>query len=393
MPARFAAHDLVKTDPVLVEGIGAAGEVDVPDAEALVASQLAHLVCVILKVFGPDGASAGVMAAQVFHVICLQLAFLHRMQHLPDMGQFAMGENVLLDELSATIRRFAVIRIGRRDPVIHREAVVGQQLVDNPEVFHKVFDAHVLKHADAGDAVEAAAHVAVILQANLDEAGKPGGLHAFLRQRELVFAQCDANAARAVLLRGADHQCAPAAADIEQGLSRLQPDLRQDMVDLLDLRGSQVLVAILEVGAGIHHVRVEELLVELVGNVVVVADRFRIALAVMVEAARDAGQAAAVFQRAARECVDHFDHVDGAPGYFDGAFNVGRAQAGKRRFEQVARRGRAGNADRHARRFLREVEAAAIPQLYPQGQGDLRGNAADPAIDAVLYKHAPAPSL
>jgi hypothetical protein len=149
-------------------------------------------------------------------------------------------------------------------------------------------------------------------------------------------------------------------------------------------------VAALEIGAGIHHVRIEELLVELVGNVVVVADRFRIALAVVVEGARDAGQAAAVVERAAGERVDHLDHVDRAPAHFDGALDIGGAQVGKRGFEQVARRGRAGNADRHARRFLREVEAAAVPQLDSQGQGDLRGDAADPAVDAVLYKHAPA---
>ena len=55
------------------------------------------------------------------------------------------------------------------------------------------------------------------------------------------------------LLRRAQHQRAPAAADVQQALARLQPDLAQDVVDLLHLRLVQRLVALLEVGARIDH--------------------------------------------------------------------------------------------------------------------------------------------
>lgn len=81
---------------------------------------------------------------------------------------------------------------------------------------------------------------------------------------ELVLRERHAHTLRAELLRRAQDERAPAAADIEQALPRLQLDLGEDVVDLLDLRGGEILVAVLEVRARVHHVLVEPQLVELV---------------------------------------------------------------------------------------------------------------------------------
>jgi hypothetical protein len=51
--------------------------------------------------------------------------------------------------------------------------------------------------------------------------------------------------------------CAPAAADIEQALPRLQLDLGENVVDFLDLRGGEIFIAILEVRTRVNHILVE----------------------------------------------------------------------------------------------------------------------------------------
>jgi len=72
---------------------------------------------------------------------------------------------------------------------------------------------------------------------------------------------------------GMDRQRAPAAADVEQGHPRAQPQLATHMFQLGLLGLGQVLVATREIRAGIHHGRVEPARIEVVGDVVVVLDR------------------------------------------------------------------------------------------------------------------------
>ncbi len=168
----------------------------------------------------------------------------------------------------------------------------------------------MLEHAHAGDAVEGAVlHVAVVLQADLNAVLQARALHALGGQVELVLRQRDAHALRAELLRRAQHQRAPAAADVEQALARLQLDLAQDVVDLLHLRLVQCLVAVLEVGAGIDYVLVQPLAVEGVGDVVVVLDGLGIGLARVSEAALDAAHQAILGLGVVGQAVGRGQHV------------------------------------------------------------------------------------
>jgi len=68
------------------------------------------------------------------------------------------------------------------------------------------------------------------------------------------------------------HQRAPAAADIEKALARRQPQLAADVVELGPLGRIDVFPAGLEIGARIDHLLVEPEPVEVVADVVVVAD-------------------------------------------------------------------------------------------------------------------------
>jgi hypothetical protein len=142
-----------------------------------------------------------------------------------------------------------------------------------------VLHAHVLEHADAGDAVELAAHVAVVLQADLDRSCSPA-CATRSRASSNWFSDSVTPTQRAPNCCAARITSAPQPQPMSsRRLARLQADLAQDVVDLLELGGGQVFVAVLEIGAGIHHGRVEEGAVELVGDVVVVADRLGVLLA------------------------------------------------------------------------------------------------------------------
>src|SRR5579863_7295455 len=69
--------------------------------------------------------------------------------------------------------------------------------------------------------------------------------------------------------RRVPNQRTPPAADIQETIARLQRQLAADMVELRGLRPIQRCAGLIEVGAGIHHLRVQEKFVELVGAVVV----------------------------------------------------------------------------------------------------------------------------
>src|SRR5207302_10647684 len=63
-----------------------------------------------------------------------------------------------------------------------------------------------------------------------------------------------------------------AAANVEQSLSRLQPQLAADHVHLVALGLLQRVAPVGEVAAGVLHLRIEEQLVEIIAEVVVELD-------------------------------------------------------------------------------------------------------------------------
>ena len=74
------------------------------------------------------------------------------------------------------------------------------------------------------------------------------------------------------MLRRPEDQPAPAAADVEEALARLEPQLAADVVELLRLRDVERVVLAAEVRARVHHALVEPQPVERVADVVVVRD-------------------------------------------------------------------------------------------------------------------------
>ncbi len=388
----LAAHDLEDRHVVVLECIRAAGKIHAPDAEFFVVDEGFRLVGLRLEVFRPDVERARIVPAQAFDVNRFEPAALRRFEREADVRQLAVREHVAVDEFAAAERRLAAFRVGRRDPVVHRDAVVGEQVMDAREVERQVLAADVLEHPDARDAVELAFDLAVILQTNLDPVFQPRGLYTRGRQVELVLRQRHAETRRAELLRGAQHERTPAAADVEQALAGLELDLRQDVVDLLDLRGGEILVAVLEVRTRVHHVLVEPQLVERVRDVVVVLDRLLVGALRMIEVAFHARELARARHGAAGERVADVDDVRQLAFDVDLALHVRLAEIVEARFEQQRQRRRAVYLQRDLRCAEgAEIELLAVPQHEARRYVRFRPYFVRPLCQLLFPEHLDSP--
>ena len=137
----------------------------------------------------------------------------------------------------------------------------------------------MLEHADRRDLVEAAVELGIGFHLDGDAVFQTLGADAFARERGLRFRQRDAVADDAVVLGRMDKHRAPAAADVEQPLARLQPELAADMVELVGLRLVDAVGEIGEIAAAVDHAFVEEEPVEVIRDVVVMLDRFLVGAA------------------------------------------------------------------------------------------------------------------
>ena len=172
----------------------------------------------------------------------------------------------------------------------HRRARGGQP-VQRRGVRRVVPVAHVLAHLDRGHGVEAGlGHLPVVLQPHVDQLAHAllGG--AGLHERLLLAADRHRRHPGPVLPGGVQGERPPAAADVGQPLigAGVQPELAADQLQLVRLRLLQGVGLVLpaaeqvrtvggDVGARVGHLRVEDELVEVVGQVVVVADRGAVA--------------------------------------------------------------------------------------------------------------------
>ncbi len=130
----------------------------------------------------------------------------------------------------------------------------SQLAVQEGEVVGKPSSAHVLGEADRRDGVEASLRdVAVVEQAHVGAAGEPRlgdhpptPFHLPVRQRH-------AKRPHSIVPRRAQHQTAPAAADVQQAHPRTQPELTTHEVDLGFLRLLQRRPGLGVDGAGVDH--------------------------------------------------------------------------------------------------------------------------------------------
>ena len=167
--------------------------------------------------------------------------------------------------------------VGTGDAVVEQHAAGAQLALDEVEVGRVVAHPDVLGQPDRGDGVEPGlAHVAVVGVTHLGQVLQTLTTDRLLGPAGLLGREGGADDVHAPP-RGIPDHASPAAADVEQPVALLEAQLVEDEAVLVLLRllegGAVVRVA----RAGVGHRRAEDVLVEGVGDVVVVVDRLGIA--------------------------------------------------------------------------------------------------------------------
>ncbi len=225
-----------------------------------------------LQVGHPRAQGAAVVLAQRFDVAHLEAGGLHAQDRATDVEQLAIGEHVASEERARPER--GVTGVG--DGVVEQPAPRSQESVEHAEVLTRARRTDVLEHPDRGDRVERLlTEVAVVLQPDRHPTLQTGLGHAVAGERGLLGADRDPDHLHAVLARRVDRHRAPAAADVEQpGAGTLvQAELAAHELVLGRLRRLEVRRLLDETGARVRHRRAEHDAVEVVADVVVVADR------------------------------------------------------------------------------------------------------------------------
>src|ERR1051325_9319569 len=135
-------------------------------------------------------------------------------------------------------------------------------------------------HSQADDLVVSfrLSEVAVVYQFDLASSRKISFRNPLLRQNELLLAECDPNSIHAILACSVHDQSTPPAANIQQPFASLQPQFSANVVDLLALRGVEIIFRLLEVSTGVDHLLAQPERIEIVRNIVVIANRLPVAL-------------------------------------------------------------------------------------------------------------------
>jgi hypothetical protein len=155
--------------------------------------------------------------------------------------------------LLALVRRRA-----ERDRVMKVESAGLEQAVNGTEVRGVIGGADTLEHADRGDLVEIALDQRIVEQFNRYLFLEFEARDLVLGVGELLLGERDAERVDPEMPGGVTDERAPAAANVEQTIARLQAKLPADDVKLVLLRSRQIVVPVAEIGAAVDQLRVEK---------------------------------------------------------------------------------------------------------------------------------------
>ena len=163
--------------------------------------------------------------------------------------------------------------------MVEHPAGGNERLVQDGEVVVDARGADVLSHPDRADRIEPlVTELAVVLQADVHLVAHTGLADTLPGQLGLLAADRDADRLGPIAGRGVDHHRTPSTSDVEQPhpLALVEPELAGDEVVLRRLSIVERHVVVHEAGARVGHRLAEHDPVEVVADVVVVADRPRV---------------------------------------------------------------------------------------------------------------------
>ncbi|BFO22183.1 hypothetical protein SHKM778_85710 [Streptomyces sp. KM77-8] len=150
-------------------------------------------------------------------------------------GEFAVGEDVGVDEGVHPVRRLVPLRAAR-DLVVQQPSAGPEQPVQGGGVLQIALGADVFGHTDGGHGVvRSVGHVPVVLYADVDAVGQSLVGDTLTGVRGLFPGEGHADDARAVLAGGVDRHGTPAAADVQQAPAGPQGELAGDESELVVL--------------------------------------------------------------------------------------------------------------------------------------------------------------
>ena len=272
LAVRADVDGLDDADVAVREGGLAVAEVETPLAdEAFVEAHGAHLVELGFEGLAPGVERAGVVATELFEAVELEAALLgHEVADAVDRKQERAGEDVLLDEVHA-VAELRVTAVGAGDVLEGGDAVGLEQAADRGAEGRQVLMAEGFHHLDGDALIVRALVVAEVLELDGDAVREAGGLDAFDGEVVLGLRDGERGDAAAVLLDGVQGPAAPAGADLDDVVRRLELEEAAEGIVLVGLRLLEG-VRTFPAGRGVHHRRVEEEAEEVVGDVVVLRD-------------------------------------------------------------------------------------------------------------------------
>lgn len=119
--------------------------------------------------------------------------------------------------------------------MIQENSTRPKEVPGAPEVFRQEILANVLKHADANQLIELKRQVqiTVIADFHFTAIGDASVTEAITRIFRLGNAECDSKYVCTIVLRGVNHQTAPAATEVQQTVALLDSQLFADVIQLL----------------------------------------------------------------------------------------------------------------------------------------------------------------
>src|SRR4051812_9298112 len=274
--------NLVDRREAALEAAPRRAQVDAPDPQALGPGQAQRLVAALVQPARPVAQRLRVVGREALDVLGGEARGLERVQDPREMQRRGVGEDEALGEGPG----LGVTMAQPSDAVVEQLAARLQQRLQPPGVLVDLRVADVLDHADAGDRVEAlAGQLAVVGDADVDLVGDAVLRGQVARALRLRLGERDPGHVDAVARGGVDGEAPPAAADVEDALAALEPELGADELELGLLGLLERRRAAREDRAGVGARRAEEQLEELVGDVVVVAHRAAVALDAVAAAA------------------------------------------------------------------------------------------------------------
>ena len=363
--AAVSEHDLEELNAARQKGGRAAAEVEAPGPDEGLVVPLAHGGHVGVEALEPLHQGLRVVQAEVLDVDDRELVALEYRHHLAQARRIAPGEDALLE------------------PRVHRRGPAAPDAVHDPEpVFLQAPRDHlaerlvvvgpdVLEHADRDECVVLSADVPVVVLDELDPGGKPRTLGPLLRVGDLLVRDVEGAHPDSVVARHVQRQRTPAAARLHHLLAGLETHLAAHVVHLRLLGLLQGGLGVLVVGAGVDHALVEPQPVEVVAQVVVVADVLAGAARRVLSRPREAAQDR-LLERGARlflhRAIGPVQHVDEVALDLDAARAVAVPEPELRGADDGPQRPAVPDDDAPRRLPFRRPGILSVPQREAQGR-------------------------